>query len=392
MDVLRRHRLRGLLVVVEVAAAMTLLIGAGLMVTSFARLVGVDPGYDSTGVVTFQTALPDGRDVAAFAEELVARLQSIDGVRVAAYGSGPPMNRGRGQFALRMTPDRPPPGTRVPPERTADPQYVSRDYLEAMGIKILEGRGFTDADRAGSPQVMVINQSLARSGLVGPNPLGTRVYALFREPWEIIGIVEDTRQRGLDQEPIPQFFIDLRQVPGYPLAERGPYFAVRADGDVTPLLANLRAVVRQIEPQATVDNVATMDQVVWDSVSRPRLYAVLLGIFAVAIGIFGLMAYLVEQRAREIGIRMALGARRPEVVVSVLGQSAALVLIGVGIGLGAAAGLTRYLEGLLFGLTPLDPPTFGAASLLFIIVALVASYVPARRATGVDPLVALRAE
>jgi predicted lysophospholipase L1 biosynthesis ABC-type transport system permease subunit len=245
---------------------------------------------------------------------------------------------------------------------------------------------------------MLVNRSLVRTGMAGANPIGTRVYALFRDPWEIVGVVDDVRGDALDAEPHPQFFVDLRQVPGFPFSEFRPQFAVRTAGDTTAILANLRDIVRQVESRASVDNVATVDQIVWNSIARPRFYAVLFALFAMvsvtlaAVGIFGLMAYLVAQRTREIGIRMALGAQRSEVMTGVLGQSAILIVIGVALGLGAAAGLSRYLEGMLFGLTPLDPATFATASLLFLVVALVASFVPARRATRVDPLVALRAE
>jgi len=395
LDGVHVGRFRRLLVVAEMGLAMMLLVSAALMITSFAKLAMVDPGYDPAGVVTFQATLPRGRDMAIFAEDLVSKFQSLPGVRAAGYSIDSPMVRGRGHMPLRSTPSRERPG---PNEPTADPVYVSRDYLKAMGIDVVSGRGFEDADRIGSPQVMLVNRSVVRSGMVGANPLGTRVYALFRDPWEIVGIVEDIRAEALDEEPYPQFFLNLQQVPGFPFTEFRPYFAVRTDGDIAAILTNLRGIVRQVEPQASVDNVATVDQIIWNSISRPRLYSVLLGVFATiavvlaAVGVFGLMAYLVEQRRREIGIRMALGARRTEVMTQVLGQSAALIAMGVGVGLTGAMGLTRYLEGLLFGLTPLDAATFAAASLLFATVALAASYVPARRATKVDPLVALRAE
>jgi hypothetical protein len=267
-----------------------------------------------------------------------------------------------------------------------------------MGTEVIAGRGFEETDRVGSPQVMLVNRSLVHSGMVSAEPIGTRVYALFRDPWEIVGIVEDVRPEALDEDPYPQFYITLQQLPGFPFSEFRPYFAVRTDGEVTPILSNLRSIVRQVEPRASVDNVATVDQIVWNSIARPRLYTVVIGLFATvavalaAVGVFGLMAYVVEQRTREIGIRMALGAARFDVMSGVLGQGMVMVLSGVGIGLGAAAGLTRYLEGMLFGLTPLDPATFAGASLLFVTVALVAAYVPARRATRVDPVVALRAE
>ena len=394
-DLQHRHRGRGLLVICEVGLAMMLLGGATLLMTSFVKLATLDPGYDPAGVVTFQVTVPDGRDMATFVEALSARLRSLPGVRAAGYSSHRLMTRGRGKFPLRSTPSRERPG---PNEPTADPVYVSQDYLEAMGIAIRSGRGFEDFDRLGSPQVMLVNRSLVRSGMVGANPIGTRAYALFRDPWEIVGMVDDVRAEALDVEPHPQFFVDLRQVPGFPFSDFRPQFAVRTAGDTTAILASLRDIVRQVESRASVDNVATVDQIVWNSIARPRFYAVLLALFATvsvtlaAVGIFGLMAYLVAQRTREIGIRMALGAQRFEVMTGVLGQSAVLVAIGVGIGLGAAAGLTRYLAGMLFGLTPLDPATFAAAPLLFVVAALIASIVPARRATRVDPLVALRTE
>ena len=392
---MRGDRFRRLLVVGEIGLAMMLLVGAALMASSFARLAMVNPGYDGRGVLTFQATLPDSRDMASFAEQLVARLESLPGVRAAGYSTDRPMVRGRGRFSLSLTPDRKPP---APGQPTADPNYVSRDYLKAMGIQVVSGRGFEDTDRLGSPQVMLVNRSLARSGMVGTNPIGTRVYALFRNPWEIVGMVDDIRAEALDEDPYPQFFVDLRQVPGFPFSEFRPYFAVRTDGDTAALLGSVRGIVRQIEPRASIDNLVTLERLVWSSISRPRLYAVLLAVFATvavalaAIGIFGLMRYLVEQRTREIGIRMALGARRSAVLSAVLRQSGVLIVSGVSLGLGAAAALTRYLQGMLFGVTPLDPATFAAASAFFMAVALAASYGPARRATRVDPLAALRTE
>ena len=256
---LTRYRLRGGLVVAEIGMAMMLLVGASLMLNSFVKLARVDPGYDATGVLTFQVTLPEGQDMAMFAEELVARLRSVDGVRIAGYAAGLPMDQSRGRMPLRSTPG-PPKDKTSEADRTADPRYVSQDYLEAMGIGVVAGRGFGDRDVAGSQPVIVVNQSLARSGIVGSDPVGTRVYALFGKPWEIVGVVKDVRQGGLDREPRPQFFMDLRQVPGFPFSEFRPYFAVRTSDEVTPLLTNLRDIVRQVESRASVDNVATMDR------------------------------------------------------------------------------------------------------------------------------------
>jgi predicted permease len=298
----------------------------------------------------------------------------------------------------------PPPfdGRQLP--ESPDTRVVSRDFLNVMGVRIIAGRGFADSDGAGRPQVMLINQTLARSGFLGENPIGRSIYALGRAPWEIVGIVEDVRQFDLDQDPDPQVFIDYRQEPPPPpqFAGQGPppapYFAVRTNGEPLALAASMRSLVRELEPQATVDNIATMEQLVSNSISRPRMYAVLLGIFAgvavalTAIGIYGVMAYSVAQRIREIGIRMALGAQRADVMGLVLGQSAVLTALGIFLGLTGAAALSRYLDKMLFGLKPLDPATFIAVSLFFGVVATLASYVPARRATKVDPLVALRCE
>jgi len=252
--------------------------------------------------------------------------------------------------------------------------------------------------------VMLINRALARSGYLGDHPIGRQVYGPGRSPWEIIGIVDDMRQFNLDQDPDPQIFIDYRQETPPPAPQQAlgpppaPYLAIRASGDPAATVAALRGAVRALEPQASVDNVATLGEIVTNSLSRPRFYAVLLGLFAAvavvltAIGIYGVMSYVVAQRTREIGIRMALGAQRGDVVGLVLQQGVAVTAIGIGLGLAGAAALTRYLEALLFGVTRLDPLTLASAAAAFAVVATVASAIPARRASRVDPLVALRCE
>jgi predicted lysophospholipase L1 biosynthesis ABC-type transport system permease subunit len=218
---------------------------------------------------------------------------------------------------------------------------------------------------------------------------------------QVVGVVEDVRQVGLDQDPDPQVFVDLDRLAATAPAGPGgptPYFAVRTDGDPTLAVATLRSLVRQLDPRATMDNVVTMEGLVSNSIARPRLYAVLLGIFAgVAVvlavfGIYGVMAYAVAQRTREIGIRMALGARGSKVVRLVLSESVGLTAVGMVLGLFGAAAVTRYLEGMLFGLTPLDPLTFVAVAVVFSTIASLAAFVPARRATRIDPMVALRCE
>jgi putative ABC transport system permease protein len=272
-----------------------------------------------------------------------------------------------------------------------------------MGIRVIAGRSFETSDDAGRPRVVVINEKLARHEFGDRSPVGTSVYVGSTPVlWRIVGVVQDVRQQGLDREPRPQVFADMRQWPsgvtgGVPIFPVGAYYSVRTTNPAS-VIANTRAIVKQQEPGAAIENIATMEQIVSNSVTVPRMYAVLLGIFAgvaltlAAAGIYGVVAYSVTQRTREIGIRMALGARRSQVLALVLRQSLVLVGLALVLGLAGAAAGTRYLEGLLFGLTPLGPPTFADVAIALALVAAAAAYIPARRATLVDPLEALRRE
>jgi putative ABC transport system permease protein len=407
-----RHRFQAVLVIAEIATATVLFVGGGLLINSLFRLSRVDPGYDPAHVLTAQVSLPRryAATVPAFGDELAARLGRVGGVTAVGYARQLPMIRMRQLTMLRFTAAMPsrmpapaPFDARQLPE-VPDMRVVSRDYLRAIGARVIEGRGFDERDGAGKPQVMLINRALARSGYLGDHPIGRQVYGPGRSPWEVIGIVDDMRQFNLDQDPDPQIFIDYRQDTPPPAPQQAlgpppaPYLAIRASGDPAATVAALRGAVRALEPQASVDNVATLGEIVTNSLSRPRFYAVLLGVFAAvaviltAIGIYGVMSYAVAQRTREIGIRMALGARRADVVGLVLQQGVAVTAIGIGLGLAGAAALTRYLEALLFGVTRLDPLTLASAAAAFAGVATIASAIPARRASRVDPLVALRCE
>jgi len=390
-----RHRARTVLVAAELALGLMLLVGGGLLVRSFIKLSNVDPGYDPTNVVWFQAFLPRERvasQVTAFAEGMVERLGAVPGVAAAGYAPQIPTGNLLRETSLRTRPEPPP----RPPEVRTDARVVSQSFLAALGVRVIAGRGFDARDGQGQPRVMLINETLARSGEFGGNPIGKRFYTIGEEPWEIVGIVEDIHQFGLDREPGRQMFIDFRQAPSP--GRNGLFIAVRTDRMPGELASSVRDIARDLDPLATVDSVATMEQLLANAISRPRFYTVLLAVFAVAavvlavIGLYALMSYTVAQRTREIGIRMALGAQRREVMKLVLSDSLVTTSVGVALGLTGAAGLTRYLEGMLFALTPLDPVTFVAVALLFAAVAAVASYVPARRATRVDPLVALRAE
>ena len=405
-DPTRGVGLRGGLVIAEIALAMMLLAGGGLLIRSFANLSSVETGYDATNVLTFQVAVPVDRYPAArlkaFADDLVTRLRSVPGVERAAYANQLPMVSLINSFPLRSTPFQPTPGRppEPPPPGTPDIRLVSRDYLDVMGIRVIAGRGFAEADAAGRAKVMLINEALARRDFAGRNPIGETVYiGRYPDPWQIVGMVGNVRQFGLDVEAQPQFFVDLRQWSNDALVfPAGAYYVARTSGDPLAIVPAVRGLVRQLDEEAVVFYVAPMAQVIASTISRPRLYAVLLGVFAAiglglaVIGIYGVMAYSVAQRTREIGVRMALGAARVQVVGLIVRQSALLTVAGLAIGLSGAAMLSRYLEGLLFGVSPLDPVTFTAAALIFALVALVAAYGPTRRATRVNPLVALRSE
>jgi len=395
-DVLREkhasHRIRGTLVVAEIAMAIMLLVGGALLIHSFLRLSSVERGYNPTNVLTFQAA-PSGPSRAenmAFADRLVERLKSLPGVVAAGYSNNLPLVQ---QGFSRDVSARP----MAPGERAPRPypslHAISPGFADAIGLRIVQGRTFS----AGEParREALVSQTFANSGFFDGPALGRQIYQ-GKNTYDVVGIVEDVRQFNLDQPPGSEMFIIdfITAPPGF----GGTYFAVRTQDSPLAISSEVRTIVRQLDAAATIDNVATMEQIVSNAVSGPRLYAVLLGGFAAVavtlagIGIYGILAFIVTHRTREIGIRLALGAPPAAVVSLVVRQSAVQVLLGVLLGIGGTALLSRYLEGLLFGVTPLDPPTFVVAGVGFTLVALLAAYRPARRATRVDPLVALRTE
>lgn len=392
---------RRLLVVAQVASAMTLLVGALLLTRSLQHLLSTDTGYQTDGVTTFQVALPAGTypdaRLLTFADSLIARVRGLPGVLHAAYANQVPMVQLRDTAGgLWTTPD----PTRKPAPDAGDARYVSRDYLTALGIRVVAGRGFEERDGQGQPRVLLVNEALARRQFPDRTPLGLPVY-LGRDtvPWTIVGVVSDVRQFGLEAAPEPQFFIDLRQWSGGMLLfPAGPYYVMKTTRPVASLVPELRALVHDLDPDAALFNVMPMATIVTSSVARPRLYASFVGAFAVvgavlaAVGLYGVLAFLVQERTPEIGVRMALGASRADVARMVARQGGGLVGAGLLLGLGGALALARTARGLLYGIRPLDPSTYAIAVVAFAVVAAAAIALPARRASRVDPLSSLRCE
>jgi len=397
-DPLRRGGTRNVLAMAEIALATVLLVGAGLLGGSFANLARVDPGYDPENVLTFQVALPQARYPApqrdAFITRMLDGLRATPGVVAAANTNTLPLEPGRMRLAIDVR-DLAGQDTLI----ASDVRIVSTDYVRAMGLELLEGRGFTAEDGEGRPPVILVNETFANRYF--PNgAVGQTIQINTPEPVEIVGLVGDVLAQGLDTEPEPELYLDRRQVAGV-LGNAPPitgYFTVRTAADPAAIVGAVRTLVQTLDPQVTVDNVATMEQRLSNSVAQPRFYAVLLGVFGgvalllAAVGIYGVLAYSVSQRTREIGIRMALGARRGEVLRLVMGQGALVAGVGLAVGLFGAAAVTRYLQALLFGLTPLDVVTFAGVALVFAAVAALACYVPAMRAIRINPANALRAE
>jgi len=390
----RRQRLRSVLVVGEVALTLTLLVGAGLLIQSFRRVLAVDPGFEAQNLLTLQLSVnnPDGQQVANFLDQLLQRVQGLPGVKSVAVSNGLPFDMANYPGFLIE-------GRTEPNHKGSGLRYsVSPDYFRTMGIELLKGRLFTAEDTRDSPQVIVINEVLARQYFPNEDPLGKRlVQALPNSPsYEIVGVVRHVEHYNLDgrNSVQPQFYTNFNQAPS-----RGrTNLLVRTEVEPLGLAAAVRAQVAALNKDQAVFNVRTMEQIVAQSVAARRFSMLLLTVFAVvalalaSLGIYGLMSYAVAQRAREIGVRMALGAQVSDVLKLVIGQGMKLAFIGVALGLVASVALTRTMKTLLFGVSATDPVTFAALALLLIAVALLACFVPARRATKVDPMIALRHE
>lgn len=397
-----RLRARRVFTVAEVALAIVLLVGAALLATSFANLVDVDPGYEADNLLTFRVNPPqtryDGPQRDAFFEQVRDALRATPGVQAAALTRTLPLQPGGLQVAINV--EGQPASTRPEDVVAASVRIVSDGYAEAMGLQVTAGRFFAATDRADSAPVLVVNERFANRYFPGQRAVGRTIDLGPLASPEIVGVINDVRHAGLDTEPEPEMYLQMQQArQRLPQIGNGPrYFAVRTTGDPSAFTPTARAVVQRTDPAVAIDDVATMAARLSVSVAQPRFYAVLVAIFGLValvlavVGIYGVIAYSVHQRSREIGIRMALGARRREILRLVMRQGALVTGIGVTTGLAGAAAVTRYLEGLLFGLTALDITTFVGVAGLFALVAAAACYLPASRAARIDPAATLRAE
>jgi predicted permease len=402
-----RQRAQRVFVVAEMALALVLLAGAGLMIRSLAKLWRTDPGFDPHNVLTFYMSFPSTNDspeaVRATWRQLHDSLSAVPGVQAASlYGGAIPMaSESDLPFWLEGQPK---PSTQAEMKITLF-YLVQPDYLNVMKIPLKRGRFLSAHDDEHSPIVAVIDERFAQDYFGGQDPIGKRVnFAILDVPAEIVGVVGHVKQFGLDEGPAPgleaQCYLPITQLPDQfiPLAARRVGVVARTAGSPLTQLKSIRHVLDQVNTQLVVYEAKAMDGIVADSLAVRRFSMVLLGTFAAlalvmsCVGIYGVIAYLAGQRTHEIGVRMALGAERREVLRMVLGEGAKLALVGVAIGIVAAFGLTRLMRNMLFGVTAHDPLSFAAVAALLILVALAACYIPARRAAKVDPTVALRYE
>ena len=389
----QRHRTMSLLVVGEVSLAVVLLIAAGLLVNSFVRLEQVSPGFDATHLLTARIDLPnpyaDPAKKANFFEQLQERVAALPGVEAVGLVTELPLANQSADVRFTIE-GRPPTDPGHSP--SADIRNVNHNYLRALRIPLLRGRSFTGGDVRENGKVVLISELLAKRYFAGEDPLGQRLRpASWTQSYEIVGVVGDVRHRGLDVEP--------RQTMYFPSLSLGyANLVIRTATDPVRLASAVRKAVAAIDPNQPISDVKTMEDWAADSVAQPRDRTLLLSMFATValllsvVGIYGVMSYAVTQRTREIGVRVALGAARRDVLRLVVGQGLALALAGVFVGGLVGLATTRALSSLLYGVSPLDPLTFIGTALLLAAVAVMSSYLPARRAMRVDPMAALRYE
>jgi putative ABC transport system permease protein len=395
----RRHYWRNGLLITEVALSLVVLMGAGLLVNSFLRLQQIQPAIATDSLLTMEMNLSDSRyreraQVSGFYQELVRRVEALPGVEAASLSTARPLSgiARNDPFSIEGRP------LDLNNPSFAGWQMVGANYFQTLRIPLVQGRDITFQDMAeASPAVAVINETMANRYWPNENPIGRRITVGLpradNPAATIIGIAKDLPHRAIDSRPESDWY--LSRPPG---PQHNQILFVRTAGNPSQLAAPIREIVMAIDRDQPITNIKTMRDVVADTVAPRKFNMLLFGLFAfiamllAALGVYGVMAYSVAERTQEIGIRMALGAQKNEVLRLIIRNGVMLALIGVAIGLGLALGLSRLMTTLLFGITPNDAVTFAAVSVFVILVALLACYIPARRATKVDPLVALRYE
>jgi putative ABC transport system permease protein len=389
------QRTRSALIIAEIAVALVLLIGAGLLVQSFVRLRRVDLGYDPNGLLTMWVPAPFSRypndeAKARFYKQVLERVSQVHGADGVTSSSEAWFGLLNFQFNIEGDPL---------PTGDATVRYssIAPDYFKVLKAQIRAGRDFDDRDDGRAPGVAIINETLARRYFPDGEPIGRKIvlgYLGRRLVREIVGVSTDIKQEELGSPTKPEVYVSYQQVPWF-----GTALVIRAaSGDPMSLKKGLQQAIWEVDKDLPVSGAETVEHHLSDLVAEPRLYTLLLGVFAgvalilASVGVYGVMSYSVTERTHEIGIRMALGAKHRDVVAFVVRQGLTLALIGVAIGLAVAFGLTRVMSSLLYGVTATDPLTFFLIPLLLALVAMLACYLPARRATKVDPMVALRYE
>ncbi|HKP29924.1 MAG TPA: FtsX-like permease family protein, partial [Gemmatimonadales bacterium] len=398
----RHGRLRDGLVIMEVAASLVMLVGAGLLARSFQQLSRVDYGFEPRGLLTVSISLPQSRYPEApaqyaFVERLQERLGSIPGALGATGTSEPPAyDHGMTMSFAIEGKTSPNPSGRFDPVET---HMVMPRYFSTLGVPLMRGRVFDERDRAGAPPVVIVNQALARKLWGAEDPIGSRI--AFRAPpegeWlEVVGVVGDARMEGSATAPAPMLYHPWLQKTWGWLNWQTAIIRLPPDADMSTAMAAARTVIAELDPELAIDRLATAEELYRDGQARRRLAAVLLAGFAAAalalgiIGLYGVMSTAVAERQQEIGVRMALGAGRSTVLGMVLSQAARMIAAGVAVGLVVAAGSTKVLSALLYETSPLDPVTFVSVALMLSVAGLGAALIPARKATAIDPMTAIR--